>query len=153
MLSIAYEQPLCSFCQLKRQSVYTEIQPPPNHQVYGQQIFCQTTCLDFCNCTFYNGNRTLKRWMVLCPYVQYLLCRCHTAQTTSHAITFPIPRKLSKISSSFISWKYNTNIIVPCSYTTKTDSRFNCCTAYNSTSTTSAEFHSGSYTVYYTHYM
>ena len=35
-----------------------------------------------------------------------LLCRYDTARATSDAITFPIPGKLSKISSLFVSSKY-----------------------------------------------
>ena len=77
-----------------------------------------------------------------------LLCRCDTARTTSHAITFPIPRKLAKISSSFISWKhehYSSMFIYDKNWCN--DSMR--CTACNSTSTMSTEFHSVNYTVYY----
>ena len=58
--------------------IYTDLASPKSS---GLQLigFCQMPSLVLCVCNFYNGNWTLKRWLALYLFVQYL---CYVGMTS-----------------------------------------------------------------------
>ena len=80
--------------------VYIDLASPKSPSLQTIDI-CQTPSSVLCVCNFYKwelGTKTLAGFISICTIP--LLCRYDTTQSTSDAITFPIQRKLTKISSS-----------------------------------------------------
>ena len=72
--------------------------------------FCQTPSPVLRGCNFYNVNWTLKRWPLLCLYIQYLCC----VGMTQHE---------KYLMQLLFQYQENCQRYLLCSYTTKTVQR------------------------------